>query len=87
MSLANEVLKHLLSHFEIRDDAVFHWPDRDDVPGRAAEHVFSFTADCFDLIGNFVDSNDGRFRDDNAASFRVNKRIRGTEVNRKVAGE
>src|SRR6267143_1865089 len=40
-----------------------------------------------DCVRHFVNGDDRRFRDDNAAAFGVNQRVGGAEVNRQVAGE
>src|SRR6266852_3268324 len=84
---ANEVLQHFLSHFEIRNHTVFHWPNRDDVAGRAAQHLFRVAADGFDGVRHFVNRDDRRLRDDNAPALGVNQSIRGAKVDRQVAGE
>jgi hypothetical protein len=79
--------QHFFRHFEIRNHAVFHRANGDDVARRAPEHLFGVAPDGFDLICHFVDSDNRRFRDDDAAPFRINERVRRAEVNRQITGK
>ena len=87
VSLANEVLQHLLGNFEVRDHAIFHRTNGDDVAGRSAQHVFSVTAHCLDLVGHFIDCHDRRFGNNDAAPLSVNKCICRPEVDRQIVRE
>ena len=82
--LLNEVVQHALGHFEIGDDAVFHGPDRDDIARRAADHFLRFLADGFNLAVVLVDGDNRRLVNDNAFAFRVNKRVRGSEIDGEI---
>ena len=46
MNFLDKELEHLLGNGEIRDDAIFHGPNRGDVAWRAAQHLFGFEANC-----------------------------------------
>ncbi len=82
--LLDEVIQHLLGDFEVGDDAVFHRFDGDDVARRAAEHLFRFFADRLHFPGILIQRDNGRFVDNNAFSFGIDKRIRGPEIDGKV---
>jgi hypothetical protein len=43
--LLNEVVEHLLRHFEVGNHAVFQRPHNSDICGRAAQHLLGFRAD------------------------------------------
>ena len=45
VGLLNKVPKHGLGNFEVRNDAVLHGPNRDDVSGSSTEHILGFFAD------------------------------------------
>jgi hypothetical protein len=51
MRFLDEVAQHRFGDFEVSDDAVLHRTNRDDVAGRAAEHLLRFLADSEDLLG------------------------------------
>src|SRR6185503_3813634 len=87
VGLANEVLQHLFGDFEVRNDSVFHGPNGNDVAGSTAQHIFRIASDSFDLIGYFINRNDGGFRHDDAASLCINECICRPEVNSKIAGK
>src|ERR1043166_6050054 len=67
----DEILDHLLRHFEVGDDAVLHRTDGDDVARRAAEHFFRFLPDRFDVVVELVDGDDRRLAHDDAFVLRV----------------
>lgn len=87
MRLPDEVLKHFLRHFKIRDDPVLHRADRDDVARRAAQHLLRVTADRLNLIRDLIDRNDRRLTHHDAPSLRINQRIGRSEIDRKVTGK
>ena len=82
--LLDEVIQHLLGDFEVRDDAVFHRLDGDDIAGRAAQHFLGFLADRFDFAGGFVQRDDGRLVDDDAFTLGENEGIGGAKIDGKV---
>ena len=82
MSLADEVLQHLLRHLKVGDNAVLHRADRNNVARCAAKHLLCVAAYGLDLIRDLVDRNDRRFRDDDAATLCVNERIGRAEIDR-----
>ncbi len=84
MSLVDEVVQHLLSHFEIRDDAIFHGADGDDIPRRAPYHFFGFFADCFYFPVILVDSDNGRLINNDAFLSRVNESIGRSQIDGKI---
>src|SRR5205085_4381282 len=87
VGLSDEVLEHLLGHLEVGDDAVLHRADGDDVAGGAAQHLLRLLADGLGRVGDLVDGDDGRLRDDDAAPLGVDERVRGAEVYGEIAGE
>src|SRR5690625_7900361 len=48
MRSRNKIAQHGFGGFEVRDDAVFHRPNRGDRCGGTAEHFFGFAAHCKD---------------------------------------
>ena len=80
MRFLDEVVEHPLGHFEIGNHAVFHRPDGDDIPRRAAQHFLGFPTHCFDFAVGLVDRHNGRFVDDDAFSLSENKSIGGSEI-------
>jgi hypothetical protein len=80
-------MKHLLGYGKIRDDAVLHRPDRDDISRCATEHILGFLADGFHFIRDFVDRNDGRLIDDNASPFGIYERVGRSQINGEIAGK
>jgi hypothetical protein len=50
MHFLNEVAQHRFGGIEISDDAIFEWPDGQDVAGRAPEHLFGLSTHCQDLL-------------------------------------
>lgn len=86
MCLPDEVLKHLLGHFEIGDHAVSHRPDGDNVARRATKHLLGVRTNGFDLICGLIYGDDGGFADYDAASLGVDQRVRRAEVNSQIAG-
>src|SRR6266700_4063521 len=66
VSLADEVLQHLLRDFEVGDHAIFHRSDSYDIAGCSSQHVFRIATYGFDLVGYFVDCDDRRLRDNDA---------------------
>ena len=87
MRFLDEVLDHLLRHFEVGDDAVLHRTDGHDVAGRAAEHLLRFLADRFDVVVDLVDRDDRRLAHNNAFVLRVDERVRCPEVDREIVRE
>jgi hypothetical protein len=87
VGLLNEVLEHLLGHFEVGDDAVLHGPNRLDVTRCLAEHILGFRADGLDPVRDPVDRDDRRFDDGDTASTNVHQGVGGSEVDCQVRGE
>ena len=85
--LLDEVVEHPLRDLEVGDDAVLHGPDRDDVAGRAAEHLLGGAADGLDLVGDLVDGHDRGLADDDAAALREHEGVRRAEIDREVGRE
>jgi hypothetical protein len=85
--LLDEVGQHLLGDLEVGDDSVLHRLDGDDVARRAAEHLLGVAPDRFDAAVDLVDGHDGGLVDDDALPARVDARVRGAEIDGKVAGK
>ena len=85
--LLDEVVEHPLGDLEVGDDAVLHGADRDDVAGRAAEHLLGGAADGLHLVRDLVHGHDGRLAHDDSAALGEHERVRGPEVDREVGGE
>jgi hypothetical protein len=82
--LLDEVVEHLLSDFEVGDDAVLHGLDGDDVARGAAKHVLGFLADCFHFAGVLVDGDDGGLVDDDAFAGREDEGVGCAQVDGQV---
>lgn len=54
---------------------------------RSTNHLLSLVTDGQDLVGLFIDGNDGRFVDDDSPPPDVDQRVGGTEIDTDVAGE
>src|SRR3984957_6022830 len=82
--LFDEVLQHFLGVGEIRDDPVLHRPDRGDMAGGSAQHVFGFPPDRDDYLaapGRLVLHCDDRWLvENNAALANVDQRIGGSKI-------
>ena len=87
MRLLDEVVQHLLGDFEVSDDAVFHGLDSDNVARGTAKHLLGFFAHGFDFTGVLVDGDDGRFVDYDALAAGINQRVRGSQIDGKIAGK
>ena len=89
MHLADEVLDHFLGDFEVRDHAIAQRPDRLNIAGRSAQHLFRFITNGENLFlaAHSGDSDNRRFIEDDAATFHVDQRVRCPKVNRHVGGE
>ena len=82
--LLDEVGQHLLGDLEVGDDAVLHRLDRDDIAGRAAQHVLRVLADRLDAAVHLVDGDNRGFVHDDALPARVHAGIGGAEIDRQV---
>ena len=87
MRLLDEVIEHLLGDLEVRDDAVLHRTDGDDVARRAPEHLLGLRADGLDAVGDVVDGHDRRFANDDSLAPREDERVRRPQVHGQVVGE
>ena len=85
--LVDERFQHRLGDFEIGDDAILHWADRDDVAGCATQHPLGFVAHGEDALGAGLDCDHGRFAQDDAAIADVDERVGGAEINADVVGK
>src|SRR6185295_18465521 len=56
--LSDEMLKHLLRDFEIRDHTVFHRADGHNISRCATEHLFCVRTNSLNAIGYFIYSDD-----------------------------
>jgi hypothetical protein len=77
---ANQALRDL----EVGDRATAQRSDGDDVAGRAADHVPRRVAHGQHFLGAAVERDDGGLVEDDAATARVDERVRGTEVDGEV---
>ena len=75
VGLMNEVRQHLFSGGEVRDDAVLHRSDRNDIAWRTAKHILRFLPNGLHRVRHLVDRHDRRLVDDDAASLCVNKGV------------
>jgi len=64
--LLDEVIQHLLGDFKVRNDAVLHRLDGDDVARSAAQHLLGLFAHGLHFAGVLVDGDNGRLIDDDA---------------------
>ena len=78
--LLDEMPKHRLGDFKVRNHAIFQWADRDDVSRGASEHSLRLVADGQHTIGARLHCDDRRLAQDDAVIFDVNEGIRGAEV-------
>ena len=82
--LLDEVLEHRLGDVEVGDDARLHRTDRDDVARRTTEHATRLLTDGQYALRARLNRHHGRFAQHNATIFRINERIRRTEVDTDV---
>ena len=81
----DEVAKHLLAYFEIVDNAVLERPNRLNVTGCPADHAFGFCPDSQNGTIEHVDRDDRGLPQDDALSAHIYERIRGAQIDCKVA--
>src|SRR5258705_8483334 len=86
LRLADEMLKHLLYDFEIRDHTVFHLADGQNIDRCATEHLFCVRANSLDVIAYLIYSYDRGFIDDDTTGLAEYERVRGSEINGQIAG-
>ena len=88
MHLADEMLDHLLRHFEIGDDAVPQRADGLDIARGTAQHLLGFLTHGQHMFAAFYvgDGDDRGLRQHDAAAFDIDQRVCRTEVNRHVGG-
>ena len=84
MRLLDEVVEHLLRHFEVGNHAVFQRLDDSDAAGRAAQHLPGFRADRLHFAGTVIESNGGGLVDHDAPVPGIDPRVNRTQVNRQV---
>ena len=92
MHLADEMLKHFLGYGKIRNHAVFHRPDGDDVAGRAPEHALGLHAHGGDALGAagtaFLANGDHRgFVEHDALAAYINESVGSTQIDGYVVGK
>ncbi len=85
----DELLDHLLGDDEVGDHAIFHRPDRSDVAGSAAEHLFRREADLLDHFfavrsAFLADRDDGGFIQHDAFATHVNQRVCRAQVDGEI---
>ena len=85
--LLDEVVQHLLSDFEVGDDAILHGLDGHDVARCAAKHFLGLFTNSLDFVGVLIQGHNRRFVYHNAFAARVHQRIGGAQVDGEVAGE
>ncbi len=76
---------HSLRDVEVGDGATAQWPDRHDVARRPADHLPRLVPHREHVLRTTVQRNDGRLIEDDSVAARVDKRVRRSEVDRKVA--
>ena len=76
---------HALRDLEVGDRAAAQRPHRDDVAGRAADHLPRLLPHREHVLRAAVERDDGRLVQDDPAPARVDERVRGTEIDREVA--
>src|SRR5882724_339092 len=86
LRLPDEVLKHLLGDFEIRDHTVLHRADGHNIDRCATEHLLCVSADGLDAIVYLIYSDDRGFIDHDTSPLSVHERVRGSEINGQIAG-
>jgi hypothetical protein len=82
--LLNEVVEHLLRHFEVGNHAVFQRPHNSDICGRAAQHLLGFRTDRPDFAGTVIERDGRGLVDHDAPVPRIDPRVNRTQVNRQV---
>src|SRR5712691_4656066 len=85
--MKDEVVEHLLGHFEVGDHAVFHGLDNPEIAGRTAQHLLGFLADRLDFAGTVVESNGRGLVDYDALVPGIDPRVNRAQVNRQVRRE
>jgi len=85
--LLDEVVEHLLSNFEVRDDAVFEGADSDNVSRRAPQHIFGFASHRLDVAVDLVESDNRGLVDHYTLAAREHQSVGGAKVNREIGGE
>ena len=86
MHFRDEMPEHRFGDFEVRDDAIFQRPHRDDIRRRATEHPFRFVPDGENFVRACLHRHDRRFTQNYALVFDVNECVRRAEVDADVAG-
>ena len=84
--LGDEVPQHRFGDFEVRDDAIFQGPDRDNIGRRAPEHAFCLIADCKHFVCPRLDRHYRRFAQDDALVFDIDEGVSRAEIDADVAG-
>lgn len=88
MHFVNEVLQHFLSHGEVGDHAILHWPNGRDVARRSTQHGFGLGTDRSDrflpsdLI--FTDRHHRRLIENDPLTLAIDEGIGGSKVDGKV---
>ena len=89
MDLADEVFDHFLSNVEIRDHTIAHRADGLNGARGTTQHQFRIFAKGQSLFHTIFDlvCNNRRFIQHDTFATHINKRVRGTEVDRHISGK
>jgi hypothetical protein len=79
--------EHLLSAFEIGDDAADERSANGDVAALAAKHLARLEPECDDLVRHLVNGDERRFVEDDTAAFDGDDRARRAQVDRHRIGD
>ena len=90
VDFGDEVTKHGLGHFKIRDDAVLHGTDGLNVAGRAAKHplgVLPHGEHHAVAARILLDGYDRRLAQDNTLPLHIDAGIGGSKVDGEIVGK
>jgi len=90
VNLLDEVAEHRFGDLEIGDDSVFQRPDRDDVAGGAAEHLFRLGADGEHATAApsiLLHRHDRWLVADDTLALYVDEGVGRTQIDRQIVGE
>ena len=89
--VAEHAAEHLRQHtgreLIVGDDAVLQRVHGDDIAGRAPEHAPRGRADLQHLAAVFIEGDDGRLAQHDAAPGRIDQHVGRAEIDPKVSGK